>query len=142
MVRGLSGPKFVYQWVFQWLPRPFPATFWPERAKVTIGKPIANQISAQKAPQPPLKPYLTVFISPRALPDDPHKLWAHPLATDLQGSATKTCVLRCLLKHSTRFTLTCGCRRSGLTRLLKGAETWSVPTCPGPPSVAPSGGSA
>ncbi len=32
---GVSGPRFGYQWVFKWLPWPFPAAFRPERAKVT-----------------------------------------------------------------------------------------------------------
>ncbi len=58
MFGGYSGPKFCYLWVFKCLPWSFPAGKRPERAKVTTKKPIGNQISAQKAPQTPLKPHL------------------------------------------------------------------------------------
>jgi hypothetical protein len=50
---GLVGRNLVTNGVFKWLLWFFPAGKRPERAK----KPIGNQISAQKAPKTPLKPY-------------------------------------------------------------------------------------
>ncbi len=58
--RVFVGPKFGYQWVFKWLPWPFPTGKWPERAKVTNKNPLVTKPLKQ-----PL-PYLAAFIVCRA----------------------------------------------------------------------------